>query len=315
MSIRDLQPVKEKGLGRMVFVSALLHVFVISGIVAGVAWKGSRVSAPIAYTVELVDPAAAGGTLSSGPLKTSAPAPASPQKPEVKPSPPPKKEKKEVQAPKAVPPPKPAEKTLQPPPTPLAKEKEVKEEVSKKVELPKENAVKAKPVPQVPKAVPPPKPAEKVPPSTPSAEELDKQYLAAIDRIKRQMGGSASPAPRPDSGQGPPGVGGEGPGGGGVVRGFEFLIYYNQLQNRVKESWIVTERKQGLSAVVRFGVQPGGEIFDIELVKSSGDHAFDQSVLRAVNKANPLPPPPLAYQQEFAVQKVEVTFGEEERSN
>lgn len=99
------------------------------------------------------------------------------------------------------------------------------------------------------------------------------------------------------------------------MRGFEFLVYYNQLQRRVKESWIVTERKEGLSAVVRFGVQPNGEIFDIELVKSSGDRAFDQSVLRAVNKVNPLPPPPPAYQQEFAVQKVEVTFGAAERSD
>ena len=94
-----------------------------------------------------------------------------------------------------------------------------------------------------------------------------------------------------------------------MIRGAEVLVYYNQLQERVKESWIVTERKPGLSAVIRFGVQPNGEIFAIELVESSGDKAFDQSVLRAVNKANPLPPPPPAYQREFAVQKVEITFG------
>jgi TonB family protein len=66
---------------------------------------------------------------------------------------------------------------------------------------------------------------------------------------------------------------------------------------------------------VRFGVQPDGEVFAIELVKRSGDRAFDESVVRAVSKANPLPPPPQTYQQEFATQKVEVTFGGEERTN
>jgi len=70
-----------------------------------------------------------------------------------------------------------------------------------------------------------------------------------------------------------------------------------------------------LTATVRFGVQPDGEVFAIELVKRSGDRAFDESVVRAVNKANPLPPPPQTYQQEFATQKVEVTFGGEERTN
>jgi TonB family protein len=51
----------------------------------------------------------------------------------------------------------------------------------------------------------------------------------------------------------------------------------------------------------------------VELAESSGDRAFDQTVLRAVRKANPLPPPPEAYREEFLTQKVEITFSGEER--
>ena len=328
MNVHNLPPGKEKGLGRMVFISALLHVFVVGGIVTGMAWQGPRVFAPISYTVELVDPAAVGGALSFGPLKTSVPPP--PKEPEVKPSPPPKKqgesskkvvEKKKLKKvkaktvpkpSKAISPPKQAKKT--PSSTPSTKKKETKQVRPKKIKLAKAKKVKTEPVPKVSKAVPPPKPTKKTPqpPSTPSAEELDKQYLAAIDRARQRAKRSTLSSPsRPN----PAGVGRGGSGGGGMVRGAEFLVYYNQLQERVKESWIVTERKPGLSAVVRFGVQPNGKIFAIELVESSGDRAFDQSVLRAVNKANPLPPPPSAYQREFAVQKVEITFGAAEQSN
>jgi colicin import membrane protein len=349
VSEHNLQSGKDKGLGRMILVSALLHLFAISGIVAGITWQGPRVSAPISYTVKLVDPTAVGGAFSPSSVKTSV-APA--KKPEVKPTPPAKREERETKVkpipqppkaaspqavpPQAVPPPKPVKKTPQPAPVPSAKKREAQKEVSKKVELSKaqvkkEPEVKTKPMTQTPKARPPAKPVKKTlqPPSTPSAEELDKQYLAAIDRVRRQAVGPVSPALRPldsaqdrpfdsaqdrlGSGQGSAGVGGAGLGGGGVVRGFEFLVYYNQLQEWVKESWIVAERKQGLSAIVRFGVQPNGEIFDIELVRSSGDGAFDQSALRAVNKVNPLPPPPPAYQREFVVEKVEVTFGTAER--
>jgi len=310
VSARSIPPGKEKGLGRMVFISALLHVFVVGGMVAGMTWQGPRVSAPISYTVELVDPAAAGGVFSPGPLKTSIPPP--PKEPEVKPSPPPrkkvesskkpvkKKKPKKVKAKsvpkpsKAISPSKQAKKTLSS--TPSTKEKETKKAGPKKVRLAKAKKVKL----------------SKPTPSTLLAKELDKQYLAAIDRARQQVKRSTLPGP---SRPGPSGVGGKDPGGGGVVRGFEFLLYYDQLQERVKESWIVTERKPGLSAVVRFGVQPNGEIFAIELVESSGDKAFDQSVLRAVNKANPLPPPPPAYQREFAVQKVEITFGAAEQSS
>ena len=81
----------------------------------------------------------------------------------------------------------------------------------------------------------------------------------------------------------------------------------------MKQAWILAERRPGLRAVVRFMVEPNGEVMDAELADSSGDHAFDQSALRAVRKASPFPAPPELYREEFATQKVEITFSGEER--
>jgi colicin import membrane protein len=101
--------------------------------------------------------------------------------------------------------------------------------------------------------------------------------------------------------------------GNGVGWGLEFLTYTEQIKQRVREGWIVPERRPGLTTVIRFGVEANGEIFAVELMKSSGDTAFDQSALRAVKRANPLPSPPPGYQQEFATEKVEVTFSGDAR--
>ena len=82
------------------------------------------------------------------------------------------------------------------------------------------------------------------------------------------------------------------------------------MKQRVRESWIVAQQKPGASAVVRFGILPSGDIVAIELARGSGDWVFDESVIRAVKKADPLPPPPEAYRHEFTRQKIEVVFGE-----
>jgi colicin import membrane protein len=172
-----------------------------------------------------------------------------------------------------------------------------------------------------------------------TTEEREKQILAAMERVRaaeeaaRREQGIAAAVDRvrqkvPDKGEGNPSnhetprsarqngetdgkrVDGGNPGGG---YGAEFLAYTQHIKQRVKEAWIVTERKPGLSAVVRFGVDTTGEVLEVELAESSGDRAFDQTVLRAVRKANPLPPPPEAYREEFLTQKVEITFSGEER--
>jgi TolA protein len=133
---------------------------------------------------------------------------------------------------------------------------------------------------------------------------------------KEEPGVTNGPPGGGPKGSGPITKGGEpGEGGGGSVRGLEFILYTQQLQRRVQESWIVTEKRPGLIAEVSFRIQADGEVQDVELMKSSGDVAFDQSVLRAIRKAAPFPSPPQAYAEEFATQKILMNFGGEGRVN
>lgn len=285
-------------LSRMVAVSAVLHMVVITALIISTARNRSGHALPIAYTVALVDPAALGTNLpGGGGEKPAAPRPQ--PTPAAKEPPAAKKEEPKVAQP------------LQP------KEKEAVKlpEKEKRVEKPPVKPEPAKAKLEEKK----PEPAKAETPPLPN-QEREKQILAAIEKIKGKVekdspGGQES-GPGSSKSSGPATLGGApGEGGGGVARGLEFIMYTEQVKRRVKESWIVTEKKPGLSATIRFSVQPDGEVVGIELVKPSGDHAFDQSVMRAISKANPLPPPPQAYQQEFATQKVEVTFGGEEHVN
>ena len=323
-------------LSRMVAVSAVLHMVVITAIVITATRSRSGQTPPTAYTVALIDPAALGTNLSPGGGKPAEEPPAAKKEPPKVVQPPQPKEVKEPPAAKkeeakAVPPPHAKEKEAVKLPD---KDKPV-EKLPPKPEPEKAKVEEKKPETKKPEAKPQPRQAaakleEKKPElakaetSSLTAEEREKQIRDAIEKIKGkvQEKEKSRPGPQPNgsdspsSGSGLTTLGGApGQGGGGVVRGLEFIMYTEQVKRRVKESWIVTEKKPGLTATVRFGVQPDGEVFAIELVKRSGDRAFDESVVRAVNKANPLPPPPQTYQQEFATQKVEVTFGGEERTN
>jgi colicin import membrane protein len=150
-----------------------------------------------------------------------------------------------------------------------------------------------------------------------SPEEIDKRIQAKLEQMKTQVkerdrSGVRGNAP----GSGPVTKGGTpGEGGGGIVRGLELIMYNDQIQRRVQTNWVVAEKKPGLVATVSFRIQPDGEMLDVELVKPSGDTAFDQSVVRAIKRTNPLPPPPQAYQQDFATQGVLMNFGGEGRIN
>ncbi len=232
-------------------------------------------------------------------VKTPEPKP-EPKKAEVKPEP-------EKSPPKKI-----EEKKPEPKPTETKPQKvEPRPEKSEK-EIAKTEAQKP-PVKTVEKA------AEEKPTqaAAPQAEDADRQIAAALERVKARVqskgGGEGS---KEVKGSSPTTNGGDaGQGGGETVRGLEFILYTQQLQRRVQESWIVAEKKPGLLASVSFKIQTDGEVQEVELMKSSGDSTFDQSVLRAVRKSAPFPPPPQSYAQEFASQKIVMNFGGEGRVN
>ena len=211
----------------------------------------------------------------------------------MKEEPPPKPtvEKPEVKKPKVqIAEKKPPQPAVQPQP----EKEEKKPVVEKKPEPPVEEPAAEPPVPKTVEKPEPEKKEETAAPQKPPVEESptdeqrDRQILAALDKVRSRVK----------------------PAAGTAVRGLPFLLYTRQVKQQVRASWIVAQEKPGVSAVVRFGILPSGDIVAIELARGSGDRVFDESVLRAVKKADPLPPPPEAYRHEFTRQKVEVVFGE-----
>ena len=252
------------------------------------------------------------------PVETVKASPPAPPKPE------PKKElvklpAKEKQKKEKKPQPKKAEKKEKPKPqaekkivkkSASPKKKPEKKVASKQPESPKKKPSRKKDTP-VKKPTPQPKSkkiAKKAKQSVSTQERDEQRLTAALDRIRKNVERKTRQSGQVGAGQHGRGGGSSG-GGGGGVQGLAFMMYTQEVKQRVKESWIVTQKKSGLTAVVQFGVRPSGDIVGVELAQSSGNNAFDQSVLRAVHHANPLPPPPREYQQEFLSQKVKVAFG------
>ena len=307
----------------MVLFSLVLHVGAIAAVVMASGQRPLELD-PKAYTVSLIDPAALAGKASLRPEKdvgqqpktlgsaTNEAVPKASNPRAAKDSPvetvkhsgaasrTPKPKKALVKLPLKGKP----KKEKQSPAKKIEK-KRTKKVTSKRPESPSNKAKRKKAAPGIKPS--PKKVATKAKKDSVSVQERDEQRLsAAIERIRKNIEGNARQLGQTAVTQ----QGREARSSGdGRVQGLAFLMYTEQVKQRVKESWIVTQTKTGLKVVVQFGVRPSGDIIDVEMVRSSGNYTFDQSALRAVHNANPLPPPPQEYQQEFINQKVKVAFG------
>ena len=99
---------------------------------------------------------------------------------------------------------------------------------------------------------------------------------------------------------------GSGGRGGGIVKGVEFVVYFNRMRSLIKQRWTWVGKRSDLEVTVRFGIQENGEIVGLRIVQNSGDPSYDDSVFRAVLRASPLPPPPESYREDF--KSVELRF-------
>ena len=80
--------------------------------------------------------------------------------------------------------------------------------------------------------------------------------------------------------------------GGGVVRPPEFFKYKEVLEKHIKANWNWFDTSKPYQAQIQMSIDERGNITKYEIVTSSGNSKYDDSVLRAVQKATPLPPPP-----------------------
>lgn len=69
--------------------------------------------------------------------------------------------------------------------------------------------------------------------------------------------------------------------------------YYSAVESRVRQQWIFPESlDKDLETVVSIKINRDGRVIVEKIEKGSGNTLFDRSVIRAINKASPLPPPP-----------------------
>ncbi len=90
------------------------------------------------------------------------------------------------------------------------------------------------------------------------------------------------------------------PGGSGMgVPDAEFAAYYKELWRRVRAGWSVPDEllEKDLETVLGIRIERNGKIIDVWTEKGSGDEYFDETALRAVRIANPLPPLPEKYRE------------------
>ena len=141
-------------------------------------------------------------------------------------------------------------------------------------------------------------------------EKVDEKFAAAAERWRSRMANAGGGLDGAEGQQGPIGEGADQAGGGGTVVGTEFLIYRQRISSIVKGNWVETDHRSGIMARVRFEISPDGEVSNIRLERSSGDKAYDLSVMRAVQRSSPLPPPPERHRDDF--HEMEIEFHPEE---
>lgn len=144
-----------------------------------------------------------------------------------------------------------------------------------------------------------------------SAEEKKardaKLKRAIASAAKRYSGESANAG---GEGFGAAALGGKGMGGG-TLQSLEFVAYRNALENHIKSGWRWLPGPQRYKAVALVSILPTGIIQDVRIAESSGNPSFDDSVLRAVQKASPVPAaPPQLYEQFF--REIRITFDSQE---
>lgn len=133
--------------------------------------------------------------------------------------------------------------------------------------------------------------------------ERDRKLRQAIERSASRYEGESTNAG--GEGFGAARTGGSGMGGG-TLESIEFISYRNALEAHIKGGWHWLPGAQQLRAIVRVTILPTGAIQNAAILQSSGRDDFDDSILRAVYKASPVPPAPAHLYKRF--QDVRITF-------
>ena len=101
----------------------------------------------------------------------------------------------------------------------------------------------------------------------------------------------------------------QGSTGGWSVNGIAIRIYQMEIETRIKSNWsypVAVRNQKDLQTTVTIKVSQDGSILKYEFKKRSSDVIFDESVLKAIEKSNPLPPFPEEYRKSY--DEIEINF-------
>lgn len=141
-----------------------------------------------------------------------------------------------------------------------------------------------------------------------SIEDLRKKMEAEkksreerVSKLRQELASRQEPAkPAPAS---KPQAAAVNPAGGAPKANLEtkYPAYYGLLRDKVQENWIYPEglKDDRISVIVSIKIARTGKLLDVAVEKSSGDQAFDSSLLKAVRKAAPFPPLPVDMEGSF----------------
>ena len=115
-------------------------------------------------------------------------------------------------------------------------------------------------------------------------QSTERQIVAAIDKLKEQMSVQEGVVQ----------------GAAGKTERLQLMDIYNaEIWHRIQKQWAffnqLAQGKTNLEATIVAKIMKSGEIRDLWFEERSGNSFFDDSVLRAMKKASPLPPLPEGY--------------------
>lgn len=146
-------------------------------------------------------------------------------------------------------------------------------------------------------------------------KEREDKFRKAIESAQLRSEGTSKSDYKGESvnaggqGWGAAALGGKGMGGG-TVRPLEFVAYVNRLEQHIKGGWHWIKGGDRLQAVIFIRLAPSGVVQEASIERGSGNGQFDDSALRAVYKASPVPPPPESLYNQF--RETRITFDSQE---
>lgn len=236
-----------------IVLAVMVHALFFGFIIFGIRWQSSPTPPMEAELWDKLPPVAA------KPPPEPAPAP-EPPKPEPKPEPPPPKPE----------PPKPDVKPEPPKPDPeiaLKAERERKKLEAAKKRAEAEEAAKKK------------REAEEAARKKREQEEAAKKKAEAEKRRREEEAAKAEAERARAAAQ--------------DARQKEFNKFVDAIRNKIRSRANVPDTVTGKPNVqVRIRILPGGDVLDIQVIKSSGNRTYDTAIERAIRSAQPLPVPP-----------------------